>query len=245
MINKVLILQIRPEDEAADDEYQAFLRFGGLKEGQVGRVRAEQHDLSALNPRNYSAVIVGGGPYNLSDPDHKKSEVQKRIEDELANIMRIILENDIPYLGACYGIGLLADVLGARVSKERYGEDVGAVGLKLSSEGQKDKLLNNLPENFDAFVGHKEAVQELPEGCTLLASSAMCPIQLIRYKSNVYGTQFHPELDTEGLILRIRTYKHAGYFKPEDADSLIEQAKKENVQYPTQILRTFVETYLK
>lgn len=243
-MKKVLILQIRPEDEAADDEFQAFLRFGGMEEKQVERVRAEQHDLSALNSRNYSAVIVGGGPFNISDSDEKKSEVQKRIEDELRSIMRIILENDIPYLGACYGIGLMADVLGAKVSKEKYGEDVGAVHLTLSSDGQKDNLLKEFPERFDAFVGHKEAVQELPEGCRLLASSPTCPIQLIRYKTNVYGTQFHPELDTEGLILRIRTYKHAGYFNPEDAEALIEQARKERVTYPTRILRSFVDRYV-
>jgi len=244
-MKKVLILQIRPEDEAADDEFRAFLRFGGLEESQVECVRAEQHNLSTLNPRNYSAVIVGGGPYNISDPDEKKSEVQKRIEDELRTIMRIILENDTPFLGACYGIGLMADVLGAEVSKEKYGEAVGAVELTLSEEGRRDPLLESFPENIDAFVGHKEAVQELPRGCELLASSKTCPIQLIRYKQNVYGTQFHPELDTEGLILRIRTYKHAGYFKPEDADSLIEQVQKESVAYPTQMLRNFVNIYVR
>lgn len=239
----MLILQIRPEDEAADDEFRAFLRFGGLDETKVERIRAEHHDLSALNPRNYLAIIVGGGPFNISDAEEKKSEVQKRIEDELRTIMRIILENDIPYLGACYGIGLMADVLGTKVSKEKYGEDVGAVQLTLSSEGQEDNLLKDMPEHFDAFVGHKEAVQEVPEGCMLLASSPTCPIQLIRYKNNVYGTQFHPELDTEGLILRIKTYKHAGYFKPEDAEKLIEEARKESVTIPTQILRNFVKAY--
>jgi GMP synthase (glutamine-hydrolysing) len=43
--------------------------------------------------------------------------------------------------------------------------------------------------------------------------------------ANVYATQFHPELDTEGLAERIRIYKHSGYFRPDEVESLIAQAQ--------------------
>ena len=61
----------------------------------------------------------------------------------------------------------------------------------------------------------------MPNGGTLLASSERCPIQMIRFGKNVYATQFHPELDAEGIILRIQIYKHHGYFKPEESDNMI------------------------
>ena len=243
-MKKVLIIQVRAEDEAADVEYRAFLRFGRLDESEVERVRVEQHDLTLLDPRNYSAVIVGGGPFNISDPLEKKGSVQRRIERELKKIMLIVLAEDVPYFGACYGLGLLADCLNTKVSKDRYSEDVGAVSIKRNI-GINDQLLEGLTDEFEAFVGHKEAVQELPEGCRLLASSATCPIQMIRYKSNIYGLQFHPELDTEGLILRINVYKHAGYFKPEEAEDLIERVKKDRVTEPTKIFQKFIQTYHK
>ncbi len=43
----VLILQLRPEDEASDDEYRAFLEKGGLSEGETVRVRMEAAPLPA------------------------------------------------------------------------------------------------------------------------------------------------------------------------------------------------------
>ena len=58
-----------------------------------------------------------------------------------------------------------------------------------------------------------------------------------------WGAEFHPELDVEGIILRINIYKHAGYFPPEDAEPHIEQCKKENVTVPVEILKRFVERY--
>lgn len=241
-MKKALIIQVRAEDEAADEEYGAFLRFGDLIEEEVERVRAEQHDLTLLDPHDYTLVIVGGGPFNISDPIEKKTSTQQRIEREIKNIMQVIVEDDLPYFGACYGLGILADTLNAPISKEKYSEEVGAVVIEKNS-ATHDRLLDDLPDKFKAFVGHKEAAQALPEGCVLLASSASCPIQMIRAKKNIYGLQFHPELDTDGLILRINTYKYAGYFKPEEADSLIKRVKKEQVTEPTSILKKFIDIY--
>lgn len=245
MSGKFLLLQVRPEDEAADDEFRAFLKFGGLDEAHVERVRTERQDISTINPLDYCAVIVGGGPYNISDSDEKKSSVQKRIEAELFVMMKSILKHDVPYFGACYGLGLLAKAMGGIVSKEQYSEAVGAVEIQLSEQATKDSLFESVPKVFEAFVGHKESVQAVPKGACLLASSSGCPVQMLRVKQNIYACQFHPELDTEGITLRINTYRHAGYFKPEDADALIEEVSKAQVNQPTKILRNFVKRYTK
>jgi GMP synthase (glutamine-hydrolysing) len=77
----------------------------------------------------------------------------------------------------------------------------------------------------------------------LLGSSQTCPVHLIRVKENIYGSQFHPELDKEGIALRIRFYKHKGYFPPEEAESLIAAANREDITEPAKILRRFVEHY--
>jgi GMP synthase (glutamine-hydrolysing) len=140
-------------------------------------------------------------------------------------------------------VGILSSHQGACVSKEKYGEDVGAVTVKVNEEGKKDDLLKGLPEEFRAFVGHKEACQGVPESGVLLASSDTCPVQMYRVKNNVYATQFHPELDVEGIITRVKVYKNAGYFPPEDAQKIIDEAKEENVTVPEQILKRFVQKY--
>ena len=47
MAKPFLILQLRPETEAADDEYAAFLRKGGLMADQTVRIRLDQTPLPA------------------------------------------------------------------------------------------------------------------------------------------------------------------------------------------------------
>jgi len=238
-----LILQLRPEDAASDNEFEAFLKFGGLAEHDAHRVRMEGGYIPPVQLEKYSGVLVGGGPFNVSDGDEKKSEEQKRAEAALRALLGEIVEKDIPYLGACYGLGILSLHCGGVVSKEQHAEDVGGVTIALTEEGMKDPLLEGLPKEFRAFVGHKEACQGVPEGAVLLASSEGCPTQMIRVKNNIYATQFHPELDAEGINVRINVYKHAGYFPPEDAEKLREQMLKEDVNVPMKILKRFVEKY--
>ncbi|MCV2881370.1 glutamine amidotransferase [Actibacterium sp. XHP0104] len=240
-----LILQLRPEAEASDDEYQAFLRKGGLAEADTHRIRLEREDIPAdLNLDDYSGVIVGGGPGCVSDDPAKKTPEEAKIEAEILALMPQITARDIPFMGCCYGIGVLAHHLGAEVSKTQYGEPVGTADCSVTDAGRDDPLLAGLPGRFDAFVGHKEAVQNLPEGAVHLLSSPTCPYQMIRYGQNVYATQFHPEADGDGFETRIRIYKHKGYFPPEEADSLIAMCRAADVHVPELILRNFVKRYV-
>jgi len=239
-----LILQLRPETEVSDDEFGAILRKGGLRKDEAHRIRLDSEPLPAkLDLDDFAGVIVGGGPGCVSDPPGKKSEIERRMEKAVLSTMPAITDGDIPFLGCCYGIGILAHHLGAEVGQNRYGESVGGVTCRVTKDGKDDPLLQDLPETFRAFVGHKEAVQELPKGCTHLLSSGPCPFQMIRYKQNVYATQFHPEADGDVFDLRIRVYKDKGYFSPGEADMLIEQCRKEDVTTPERILSNFVEVY--
>ena len=75
-----LLLQLRPEDEAADEEHNAFLRNGGLTDDRIIRVRLDQTGLPhGFDLNNVAGVIVGGGPGCVSDPPEKKSPVEARV----------------------------------------------------------------------------------------------------------------------------------------------------------------------
>lgn len=240
-----LILQLRPEAQAADNEFAAFLAKGGLARGDVHRIRLDQEPLPEdFSLDAYSGVIVGGGPGCVSDPEDEKDPVEKRIEQAIMGLMPEICARDLPYLGCCYGIGILGHHLSPGiVSKAAYGEPVGAVDCTLTDDGRADPLLAGLPENFRAFVGHKEAVQALPPGTVRLVTSGPTPFQMLRFGQNVYATQFHPEADAEGFETRIHIYKHKGYFPPETADALIAMVRGEDVRFPELILRNFVARY--
>jgi GMP synthase (glutamine-hydrolysing) len=199
--------------------------------------------VTGLSLDNHSAVIVGGGPGCVSDDPATKDPLEAQIEAAILSLMPEITARDIPYLGCCYGIGVLAHHLGGEVSKKAYGEPIGAVPCTVTPDGQADPLLADLPPAFDAFVGHKEAVQHLPKDTVHLVASAPCPFQMIRHKRNVYATQFHPEADGQEFANRIRIYRHRGYFAPDEADSLTAQCLAENVHVPEMILRNFINAY--
>lgn len=238
-----LLLQLREADTASDDEFEAFLRYGELNKSQVHRVRMEKKGVPDINLNDYSGIIEGGGPYNVSDAEVKKSAKQIKFEKELLPLYDKIFEADFPFLGACYGIGSLAMYKNGEVSRVNFSEPPGAVKIELSEVAKNDPILKNLPQYFDAFVGHKESCQVLPAGATLLASSSTCLIQMIRFKKNIYATQFHPELDFKGLELRVGVYMYEGYFNPEEASELLERNKDKKVFAPQLILKYFVVRY--
>jgi GMP synthase (glutamine-hydrolysing) len=237
-----LLLATRADDVAADGEYDGFLRFGGLQESELHRIRLEQRPLGHVRLEDYSGFIMGGSPFNSSDPPEAKSDVQRRVESELAALLDEVVAADFPMLGACYGVGTLGTHEGAVVDRT-YSEPVGPVWVTLTDEGRDDPLFGVLPPVFEAFVGHKEAVRELPPHAVRLASSPACPVQAFRIGSNVYATQFHPELDVPGIVTRIDVYKYAGYFPPEEAEVLKERARASAVTHPPAIVRRFVERY--
>lgn len=243
-MSRFLLLQLRPEPEASDSEYRAILDKSGLAEDRVHRLRLEREDLPPdLDPAGYAGVIVGGGPGCVSDPPDRKDPVERRIEESILRLMPRITGEDIPFMGCCYGIGILAHHLGADVSKARFGEPVGPVTCHTTPEGATDPLTAGLSRQFEAFVGHKEAVQALPKGAVHLVASGPCPYQMIRYGQNVYATQFHPEADAAEFETRIRIYRHKGYFAPEEADGLIEMCRAAQVTEPPRLLEGFVERY--
>jgi GMP synthase (glutamine-hydrolysing) len=237
-----LLLASRAEEAVADDEYLAFLRAGALAEEELVRIRLEAGPLPALELTDFSGVIIGGSPFNASDPADRKSAVQLRVEADLAALLDEIVRRDFPFLGACYGVGTLGTHQGARVDRQ-FGEPIGPVEISLTDDGRRDPLLRGLPGAFQAFVGHKEACSELPAHATVLAASATCPVQMFRIKDNLYATQFHPELDVAGLLTRIDAYRNAGYFPPEQVEQVRAAARSATVDQPAVILRNFVQRY--
>ncbi|QKJ19692.1 glutamine amidotransferase [Microbacterium hominis] len=237
-----VLLATRAEDVPADEEYELFLRYTGLAERELLRVRLEAEDMPRFDLDALSGIFVGGGPFNASDPLEKKSVVQRRVEAEFAALLDEVVPRDFPFLGACYGIGTLGAHQGAAIDRT-YPEPIGVVPVTLSEEGLADPLLAGLPSTFEAFVGHKEAISHLPASATLLGSSPACPVQMFRVGRNVYATQFHPELDVEGITTRIHAYAGYGYFAADDLELTLAAVHRAAVAHPSRILRRFVERY--
>jgi len=243
MSKPFLILQLRPEDNTSDNEFAAILKYSELEAQAVHRIRIEKQGIpDDLLLSDYCAVIVGGSPFDLSTADKDKSAIQKKIEQDFKQLFDQIVKNDFPFLGACSGNALLGTYLGVSISK-KYAEPVSCVNLKLTKEGKNDPLLSDFPSQIAVLLGHKEACDTTPEGAVLLMTGTNCPVQMFRISQNIYATQFHPEGDSEGFIMRIRTYKNHGYFPPQEADQLIEHIKHKKTPYAQKILKRFADRY--
>jgi len=237
-----LILQLRPEDDTSNSEFEAILKYGGLTAADTQRMRIEKAGIPDLNLDDYSAIIVGGSPFDISTSQDQKSAIQIKIESDFNRLLAEVVERDYPFLGACSGNGLLGSYLNTPISG-RYAEAVGCVQIDLTPEGKEDELLTGFPDQIAVLLGHKEACDSTPAGATLLMTGENCPVQMFRVGRHVYATQFHPEGDGAGFTVRIDAYKHHGYFPPEQAQALIEAVGTEETPYAQELLRRFVQRY--
>lgn len=237
-----VLLATRSEDAPADEEYALFLRYTGLREHELIRIRMEAGPLPALDLDRLSGIFVGGGPFNASDPVERKSAVQRRVEAEFSALLDEVVARDFPFLGACYGVGTVGTHQGAVIDRT-YSEPISVVPVTLTDAGVADPLLADLPRTFDAFVGHKEAITRLPRTAVLLASSPTCPVQMFRVGRNVYATQFHPELDLDGMVTRVHAYAGYGYFLADELDLTLAAVRRAPVSHPSRMLEAFVARY--
>ncbi len=237
-----VLLASRQQDAVADEEYREFCRFTGLPPERLRRIRLEREPMPDLDLDEIAGIVVGGSPFTSSDPEESKSDVQRRVEREIGDLLVEVCARDVPFLGACYGVGTLGVHLGGVVDTT-YGEPAGAVEITLTPDGVADPLLAGMPPVFEAYVGHKEALREAPPGSVLLASSPTAPVQMLRFGSNVYATQFHPELDAEGIASRLIAYRYEGYFDPAEVEEVLERVRSAHVVHPGRVLRRFAEIY--
>jgi GMP synthase (glutamine-hydrolysing) len=235
-----LLLSTRPETEAASAEVVSFRSKMGLGPDGLVQVRLESRPLGDLDLRDYSGVLLGGSPFNASEPI--KSPLQNRVEADLARLMEEVLDRDFPLFGACYGVGTVGTAIGA-VIDGTYSESPRVISVSVTDLGARDPLLEGIPGNFSTMVGHKEAVAVLPDAAAVLVTGESCPVQMFRVQENVYATQFHPELAPEAFEQRLRIYANAGYHDPSELDSIIAMTRGVDLTVDDAILRNFALRY--
>ncbi len=134
----------------------------------------------------YAGIILMGGKQSVYDAD-KYPWMQKELvwlEDKLKNPKK-------PILGVCLGCQLIAQVLGGRVFKGTKGIEVGF--KKIGFKKQDDIHLKPSLCGQHVFQWHQDTF-EMPEGAELIAAGLTYTNQAIRFKENVYGFQFHPDV---------------------------------------------------
>ena len=139
---------------------------------------------------NYSLIIILGGLDSVNDFSDKVIKEKEFI--------KLALEKKIPIFGICLGSQILADAYGAEVYKNPV-EEIGFKNnnlwytIKLTEEGLKDPVFEEVDDNFIVFQLHGETFK-LAEKITLLGTGQYCRNQIIKVGDYNYGFQFHFEL---------------------------------------------------
>ena len=237
-----LLITTRGADEVAAGEYASYCTLPGLEGDDLEWRRADQAPLGKLDLASYSGVILAGSPFTVSEPAGKEAVVALRDEREAAEPRDAGVGRDERGVGRCYGIGTIGAHQGASVNNV-YGETSQAVRISLTEDGLVDPLFRELPPEFEAFVGHKEAISDVPAHIAVLASSPSCPVQAFRVGENVYATQFHPELDQAAMAARVEAYSQHGYFAPETIGEILHGVATADVRASHLVLGRFVEQF--
>ncbi|MBD9544759.1 glutamine amidotransferase [Ensifer sp. ENS04] len=145
---------------------------------------AAGHDLTTIDPLDSDLLIVLGGPMGVYE-DEQYPTIATEIE-----VLKSRLEADRPTVGICLGAQLMAHSLGSRVYRATQRE-IGWSPITLTEEGRNHPLRDL--QDHAVLHWHGDTF-DLPEGCSLLASTAACRNQAFARGQRVLGLQFHPEI---------------------------------------------------
>ncbi|MCI0534419.1 MAG: glutamine-hydrolyzing GMP synthase, partial [Verrucomicrobiales bacterium] len=139
------------------------------------------YDLPAaqIRARLPKGIILSGGPSSVYAKDAPLPD-------------KGIFDLGIPVLGICYGVQLLAHLLGGKVEpgqKREFGK-----GL-LTVSDSACPLFQGLPPAFQVWNSHGDKLTRLPTGFKSVAVTENSTYAAIEHRrKNIFGLQFHPEV---------------------------------------------------
>jgi GMP synthase (glutamine-hydrolysing) len=132
-------------------------------------------EVSRLSPK---AIILSGGPSSVTEVGSPALDPR-------------ILESGVPVLGICYGMQLLAQILGGAVEKSPKRE-YGPAVLRVEAPG---RLFAGCGSALDVWMSHGDRVRTLPVGFKISARTDNCAVAAMSNEDmKIYGVQFHPEV---------------------------------------------------
>lgn len=132
-------------------------------------------DIVKHNPKG---IILSGGPSSVYDA-------------KAPTLYKELLTMNIPILGICYGMQLLAHTLGGKVTRSESRE-YGSAMLKIEHDCP---LLEHIASPSKIWMSHGDEVVVLPEDFICIASTENVAIGAMQCEErNIYAVQFHPEV---------------------------------------------------
>ena len=146
--------------------------------GVYSKIYPYSTSVATLKKDKVCGVICSGGPESVLSPGSPRPDLG-------------IFKMKVPFLGICYGLQLMAELLGGKVeysARREYGH--GTLTL-----GKKGKLFQKLPKKFRVWNSHGDKIVKLPRGFQAVAHTENSTFAAIEdAQRQFYGLQFHPEV---------------------------------------------------
>lgn len=140
---------------------------------------------------HFDWLIIMGGPMNIYEEDIYPWLIEEK------HFIKESINSDKTVLGFCLGSQLIADVLGAKVKRNKETE-IGWFPISLTKEGMQHRLFANLDFNKPVFHWHGDTF-DIPDKSVRIAHSSACDNQAFIYRDKVIGFQFHLEVTPYSL----------------------------------------------
>lgn len=135
--------------------------------------------LSRIKREKPEAIILSGGPQSVYGA-------------ESPLISKEIFERGIPILGICYGLQLMAYLLGGRVTSSQK-KEYGFASLEIID---RRGLLSGVKDKGQVWMSHGDRVESVPSGFLISGRTAQCGVAVMEEREKrFFGVQFHPEVE--------------------------------------------------
>ena len=160
-------------------QYNQLIARRVRESGVYSEVVSWKNALVKIKEKNPKGIIFTGGPNSVYLEGAPKLEAE-------------IFELGIPVLGICYGMQLMAHVLGGTVERAKQ-QEYGKISLNVStSEG----LFKEVASGSQCWMSHFDYVKEAPEGFDIIATTDHCPVAAMKNDAKrLYAVQFHAEVE--------------------------------------------------
>jgi len=137
--------------------------------------------LDRVKSLSLKGIILSGGPASVYEKNAPLCDPA-------------LLRMGIPILGICYGMQLIAQLLGGEVTHSEKRE-YGKAKLTLDRGGKLFRGLGRKGSQWVVWMSHGDHVKTLPPGFHAIAHSKNTPFAAIEgSQKKIYGLQFHPEV---------------------------------------------------
>ncbi len=194
-----LLVSLRdPDDPMALQERRCF-ELTAQHPVELVTAVGKRLDISLVEDR--PAIFFGGsGAYSVLD-DHPWVH-------QMLDFLVEVCAAQVPAYASCFGFQGLAMAMGGEVNHDTSRQELGAYEVELTPAGAADLLYRVLPPRFHAQLGHKDHVDRLPDGVTLLATGVRSYNQAFKVdRAPFWASQFHPELNKASTYERWLNYK--------------------------------------